>query len=112
VFKELAQSLNEDRARLEAGDGTGHFESDTHFHHTIISFVENELLKEILDSLNKRIIRVRRFAQHQPGYHLVASFQEHRAILQAMRQHDADTAAEAMRVHLENSSLRIQRFIQ
>jgi len=112
VFDELEQSLAKDQAQLEAGDRARHFESDIHFHGTIISFVENKLLKEILDSLNNRIIRVRRFAQLQPGFHLVESFQEHRAIFQAMRQRDVETAAEAMRTHLEKSALRIQQFIR
>ena len=112
VFDELELSLAKDQAQLEAGDRVGHFESDIHFHETIISFVENKLLKEILDSLNNRIIRVRRFAQLQPGFHLVESFQEHRAIFQAMRQRDVETAATAMRTHLEKSALRIQQFIR
>jgi DNA-binding GntR family transcriptional regulator len=112
VFDELELSLAKDEAQLEAGDSAGHFESDIHFHETIISFVENKLLKEILDSLNNRIIRVRRFAQLQPGFHLVESFREHRAVFQAMRQRDAETAAEAMRTHLEKSALRIQQFIR
>jgi len=112
VFDELELSLAKDQAQLEAGDTARHFESDIYFHETIISFVENKLLKEILDSLNNRIIRVRRFAQLQPGFHLVESFQEHRAIFQAMRQRDAEAAAAAMRTHLEKSALRIQQFIR
>jgi DNA-binding GntR family transcriptional regulator len=112
LFDELERSLTRNETQLEAGDRTRHFESDVYFHETIVSFVENHLLKEILDSLNNRVVRVRRFAQLQPGFHLVESFHEHRAILQAMRQRDAQTASEAMRVHLEKSSLRIQKFIQ
>jgi DNA-binding GntR family transcriptional regulator len=45
-----------------------HFERDVYSHDTIANFVENRLLKEVLDGLTNRIIIVRRFAQLQPGY--------------------------------------------
>jgi len=79
-----------------------------YFHETLAGFVENELLKEVLDGLTNRISIVRRFAQLQPGPHLVESFKEHRAILQAMRQRDSEEAAERMGLHLVNSAVRIQ----
>jgi len=108
VLDELDRSLTKTRTQFEAGNNTKHFESDVYFHDTITSFVENKLLKEVLDSLTNRISMVRRFAQSKPGPHLVESFNEHRAILQAMRQRDPEQAAELMRAHLEGSSLRIQ----
>ena len=108
VLDELERSLAETQALFEAGDITKHFESDVYFHETIVNFVENRLLKEILDSLTNRISMVRGFAQSKPGAHLVESFKEHRAILQAMRQRDPEQVAELMRRHLEESSLRVQ----
>jgi DNA-binding GntR family transcriptional regulator len=108
VLDELDRSLTETQAQFEAGDSAKHFESDVYFHETLAGFVENELLKEVLDGLTNRISIVRRFAQLQPGPHLVESFKEHRAILQAMREHDSEEAAELMRVHLVNSAVRIQ----
>jgi DNA-binding GntR family transcriptional regulator len=111
VLEEVEWSLDETQARFEAGDVGGHFESDVFFHETIISLAENELLQEILGSLTNRIARLRKFAQLQPGQHLVESFVEHRTILQAMRRRDAEAAAEAMRVHLHNSALRLQEFV-
>jgi DNA-binding GntR family transcriptional regulator len=108
VFDELDRSLTETQAQFEAGDSAKHFESDVCFHETIADFVENKLLKEVLDGLTNRISIVRRFAQLQPGPHLVESFKEHRAILQVMRQRDPEQAAELMRLHLEESAVRIQ----
>jgi len=112
VLDELEQSLAKDQSQFEAGDRVGHFDSDVFFHRTIAGFVENKLLKEILDSLTNRIVRVRRFAQLQPGVHQIESLEEHRVIFQAMQQRDPEAAAEAMRVHLENSAIRIQQFIR
>jgi DNA-binding GntR family transcriptional regulator len=96
----------------EVQEGADYVESDIALHTTIADFMENELLKGILDGLNKRIIRVRRFAQLQPGYHLVESHREHCAIVQAMRERDAETAAGLMARHLENSAQRIQELSQ
>jgi DNA-binding GntR family transcriptional regulator len=84
VLDELDRLLTETQAQFEAGDSAKHFESDN------------------------RISIVRRFAQLQPGPHLVKSFKEHRAILQAMRERDPEEAAELMRVHLVNSAVRIK----
>ena len=108
VLDELERSLAETQALFDAGDSAKHFESDVYFHETIVNFVENRLLKEILDSLTNRVSMVRRFAQSKPGPHLTESFKEHRAILQAIQQRDPEQAAELMRVHLEGSSLRVQ----
>jgi len=108
VLDELERSLTETLAQFEAGDVTKNFESDVFFHETISGFVENKLLKEVLDGLTNRISMVRRFIQLKPGPHFLEFLREHRAILQAMRQRDPEQAAERMRVHLEHSSLRIQ----
>jgi len=85
-----------------------HVEGDITLHDAIADYAENELLKEILDGLTKRIIRVRRFAQLRPGYHLVESYREHCAIVRAMRQRDAERAADLMARHLINSARRVE----
>jgi len=112
VLDELERSLAETWAQFDAGDSAKHFENDVSFHETIISFAENKLLREILDSLTNRISVVRRFAQLQPGYHMTESFKEHHAILQAMQQRDPEQVAKLMRGHLDQSSLRIQEFAE
>lgn len=111
AFDDIERSINEAQARLEGGDVAGHFESDIFFHETVISHAENKLLQEMLSSLTNRIARLRQFAQFQPGQHLVESFKEHHAILQAMRRRDAEAAAELMKIHLEYSALRLQAFV-
>jgi DNA-binding GntR family transcriptional regulator len=108
VLDELDRLLTETQVQFESGDITQHFESDVYFHETIINFVENRLLKEVLDGLTNRISMVRRFAQLQPGPHLVESLKEHRVIFEAIRQRDPEGAAELMRLHLVESAVRIQ----
>lgn len=108
VLDDLQQSLKEAETAFKAGDESKHAEADVQFHETIIGHVNNELLKEVLDSLTNRISMVRFFAQLQPGYHMLESFQEHLSILEAMRQRDAELASELMTTHLASSAQRIQ----
>lgn len=84
VLDELDRSLIESQTQFDAGDVTKHFEGDILFHETVANYVDNMLLKEVLDGLTNRISMVRRFALSKPGPHLVESFQEHHAILGAL----------------------------
>jgi DNA-binding GntR family transcriptional regulator len=108
VLDELDRSQAESQAELDAGNVSKHFESDVHFHQTLLDHVENGLIREILDGLTNRISMVRRLAQSRPGVHLPESLGEHRAIIRTMRLRDAERAAELMAFHLQTSSRRIQ----
>jgi DNA-binding GntR family transcriptional regulator len=98
-----------DRMNEMSEDRERHVESDIRFHDVLAEYVDNELFQEILEGLNNRILRVRRFAQLQPGYHLRESHEEHCAIMEAIRRRDADRAAELMARHLRKSAERICR---
>jgi DNA-binding GntR family transcriptional regulator len=108
ALDELDRWLSESLVQLNAGNITKHFETDVHFHETLLNHVQNELLKEMLDSLTNRVFMVRRLAQSKPGPHIPESLEEHRSILQAIRERDADKAVALMKQHLQHSSVRIQ----
>jgi DNA-binding GntR family transcriptional regulator len=78
------------------------------FHDTVAGFVENMLLREIVDAVDRRAIRVRRYAQLRLRLHDTESHAEHCAVVRAMRQRDADRAAELMMIHIENSAQRMR----
>jgi len=105
VLDELHQRLKGLEDRVE--DRERHVDADIGFHDELARQADNGLFEEILESLTNRIMRVRRFAQLQPQYHMVESHREHRAILNAMRERDREKAAVLMEEHLVNSADRI-----
>ena len=109
VLEELDATLPRETDELDPTDAAEHFASDAHFHNTLASFAENQVLREMLEGLNNRISMVRCYGQMMPGQHLIESVKEHRQILRALRERDAKEAAERMSVHLERSSLRLQK---
>jgi len=108
VLDDLDTWLSESRTQLEVGNITKHFETDVHFHKTLLEFLPNGLLRAMLDSLTNRLFMVRRLAQAKPGPHIPESLQEHRGILEAIRERYPEKAAALMKEHLQHSSLRIQ----
>lgn len=112
VLEELGRRLIETQAKFETGDFTDHFAVSIDFHDAILASIENTVLKEVLDSLNNRIRMIRRFAQLQPGSHLIDALREHRVILEAMQRGAAEEAAELMRLHMEKSGVRLQQLVK
>lgn len=112
VLDRLKESLDEHRIQLESGDKVDQLQGDLYFHETISKFVENRLFVDTLAGISNLSLRVRSFADKQPGSHLFESLEEHQAILEALRQRDPEAAAEAMRTHLRNSATRIQAFVE
>jgi DNA-binding GntR family transcriptional regulator len=107
TLHELARVLDEGIRQYDAGEHARHYDADVAFHRTLTALVENPLFVVLLEGLNNRVQRVRRFAQLRPGYHLLQSFDEHRQILEAMQVRDAERAAQAMRDHCQHSATRI-----
>jgi DNA-binding GntR family transcriptional regulator len=109
VLEELEAYLGEIHESPE--DRIKHVDADIVFHDKLSEHSTNELLTEILESLNNRILRVRRVGQLQPEYHLMKSHREHCAILKAMKQRDPERAAVLMASHLRRSAERIERAV-
>jgi DNA-binding GntR family transcriptional regulator len=73
---------------------------DREFHLLLASASKNFELAEILRRLNERSLRFWFISFTTPDHH--RSFQrQHEAVFEAVRKHDADDAANAMRVHIE-----------
>ncbi len=111
VLDELEEYFNQLHGHRTPEERAQHIDADIHFHDTVAKYATNELLREILESLNNRVMRVRRFGQLQSEYHLVKSHQEHCAILKAIQQRNSERAAELMKIHLQRSAERIHRAV-
>lgn len=106
-LERLGDFLQQDKFVNISSEEKRYYNEDLKFHGVISSYCPNALFGEILDKLNRRIVRVRAFAIHQPGTHLNISHVEHIAILNAIQTRDADKAGKLMELHLRNSANRI-----
>jgi len=111
VLKHLENLMKTKGAQHKTWGERWHYEIDQEFHGTLVGCCQNKLFRVILDGLNNRIVRVRRFALRQPGTHLEISHHEHLDILRAMKKRDAGEAAKMMERHLKNSAKRIGKYV-
>ena len=91
-----------DRARQAIGkrDIRSMMMLDREFHLLLAGASKNLELAEVIRKLNERSLRFWFISFTTPDHH--HSFQQqHEALFEAIRQHDADEAERAMRVHIE-----------
>jgi DNA-binding GntR family transcriptional regulator len=82
-----------------ANDADRFFEANQTFHNALQEIAGNRWLKQMIDDARKVIKLTRRDSLRLEG-RLKQSLSEHRAILQALRDHDPDAAGRAMHDHL------------
>lgn len=85
---------------IDRQDVHGLMELDREFHMLLAGATKNFELAEIIRRLNERSLRFWFISFTTPDHH--QSFQrQHQALFEAVHNHDADGAEEAMRVHIE-----------
>lgn len=99
-LEELWTALRTMEAAVEREDRDGWSRADATYHEIISSACPNRLLGELSQQIRGRVsfvaIDIRTSSER-----LAACTLEHRRIVEAMAQRDADGAAEAMRVHID-----------
>ena len=108
ILDKLEKRQLEALTKTDKGYPTNFYQSDIHFHETLLTSVKNSLFKVVLDSLNNRISKVRNYAQLQPGPHMTEALNEHLDVIKAMKARDPNQAVKKMRKHLEKSGQRIR----
>ncbi|RME65317.1 MAG: GntR family transcriptional regulator [Alphaproteobacteria bacterium] len=83
---------------------------DRDFHCAISSAARNTVLADILKNLHERSLRFW-FISLVDQRHGKRVGEEHTAILDALRRHDADAAEDAMRRHIEAFRVNVTRYI-
>lgn len=104
-FKALNEAVDFQEFYLERGDIDQLKALDGRFHEIIYSGCGSMILRDTLSPLHKKIQQYRRNALRTPE-RAALSVREHRGILQAIQQRDADLAAERMKNHIENALRR------
>ncbi len=107
LISEMERRLSEDQEKLLLAEPGAYASIDSpRFPTGILDLIDNNLLRDIMTSLSNRVEIIRRFIRLQ-GPLLAGSLDEHKAILEAIRQRDAERASQLTRLHSERSVQRI-----
>ena len=98
-LEKLRTVSNQYNKAVEEGNMNDMIRYDTMFHRLIVDSCSNKILVHMVEQLQEMVLRFRyiyydnfKRAEHMP--------EEHRAILEAIAEHDADKAREAADVHI------------
>jgi DNA-binding GntR family transcriptional regulator len=102
---ELSALLEEHYSDSELREGSAYYQraGDLDFHYRIALGSKNERLVEILCEDFYHFLRIHRFRSSASRGRASQAFNEHKAILQAMRDRDADKAEALMRQHIRTA---------
>jgi DNA-binding GntR family transcriptional regulator len=93
-------AVHEDcRTLAEQGEAHAYYDANRRFHEVIYAGSHNSYLEEATSGMRNRLSPYRRFQLHQPG-RTMKSWNEHRAVVEAILGGDAEGAAAAMSHHV------------
>lgn len=105
ALKALNEALDFQEFYLSRGDTDQLKALDGRFHEIIYAGCGSMILRDTLSPLHKKIQQYRRNSIRTPE-RAAHSVREHKAILEAIRNKDADLATELMRRHIQNAMTR------
>jgi DNA-binding GntR family transcriptional regulator len=103
---ELEELLEE----LDAGDDRALIDLDERIHRAVYRAAHNDLLEATLEQYYVLALRIWLLALDR-AHELKDAVQEHRALLEAIRDGDAERAAETMRSHVQNFEQAMHRVL-
>jgi DNA-binding GntR family transcriptional regulator len=107
-LKNLQALIRQSRDALRKNDRAGYMALDLAFHSEIVRATRNSVLAEVMRMLHQRASRIWHL-QVWKDADLRLTQIEHEAIFEALKQKDADGAAEAARAHLTSLRSRIMQ---
>lgn len=114
---ELIEKLEETMELMQSA-ADAHRAADTvrygsEFHQLLYEPCQNQTAKSFLEQLESRIERYRRIGGYKhPHYDVQVPVEEHRQILECIRQGDAEGAEQAVRMHIRRSLETIKNTMQ
>ena len=76
---------------------------DTELHSTVYQYCGSNVFREILTTMHRKMLRYRQASLEANKARIPASIAEHRAILEAMGDRDADKVEELLLIHVEHA---------
>lgn len=98
----LERMLVEIGTYIEKKDMDRIVEADVNFHEVLYKASRNERLVEIIHNLREQTLRFRTVSMNQPG-RLAKTWEEHRLLVEAIADRDANKARKIARLHMEHS---------
>ena len=110
---DLAALLDRHEAEISGKDGATYFrqEGDLDFHFRIASACGNELLRSALCEDHYQLMRLYRYKFANRAGRAHRALAEHRLILDAIRERDAEHAELMMRRHIRNARIAFERHL-
>ncbi len=95
----------------QANDIDGFFVANQRFHAAVQDIAGNRTLKQLIED-TRRVIRLTRRDSLRAGGRMLQSLEEHRAILDALRQRDPALARARMHAHLLSGRAAVARLVK
>lgn len=102
----MAGAIEEARAALAAGDHAGVVSANTRFHDRMVESARMPPLRRLMDTIRGQILVARRHLLSDPVVETEIC-DEHSALLEAIKQHNAKTSQERMELHMKNDIERL-----
>ncbi len=96
---QLLQVHEDCRELAEKGEAHAYYDANRRFHEVIYAGTHNTYLEETTRNMRNRLQPYRRFQLHHPG-RTMKSWKEHRAVIDAILDGNAEAAATAMSHHV------------
>jgi DNA-binding GntR family transcriptional regulator len=106
----LERLLDEHGTQQELRSGTGYYQEpkDFDFHFRLITASRNERLMQMLSGDLYDLLRVYRYKSSTLSGRATRAYEEHRAILAAIKARDPQAAEARMREHIRNARLHVE----
>ncbi|MGE5558531.1 MAG: GntR family transcriptional regulator [Bacillota bacterium] len=108
---QLEKILYQVASCVDSNNLEGMIDADTHFHEMLYLASRNARLSQIVHNLREQIQRFRKFSLSSPG-RMREALEEHKAIVDAIAQRNANLACQLAKEHIENAESSFMQAMQ